>query len=258
MLEYLLVKKRSYNQYCAVARGLDMIGDRWTLLLIRELLLGPKRYGDLLVASPGMGTNLLADRLRQMEAEGLVERATLPPPAGSTVYRLTEAGAELETVVGAIGRWGMRFMGQRRRAEHLSPGAYFVAIRGRFRPDRAARLREAYEFRVDGRVFEVRLDNETCTTSEGTANGPVAVFTMDVETLNQLFLSEVTAAKAIRDGTVQVAGDAAALARFQDVFPPPDIRSGGEAAGRVSGRTRGQPSSPPSRAKAIDRERRDR
>jgi DNA-binding HxlR family transcriptional regulator len=216
--------KRSYNQYCAVARGLDVIGDRWTLLLVRELLLGPKRYGDLLAASPGIGTNLLADRLREMDTQGLVEQVILPAPAGSTVYRLTGAGAELETVVRAVGRWGTRFMGPRRRGEHLSPGAYFVAIRERFRPERAAGLREAYEFRVDGRVFEVRVNEGTCTTSEGSANGTAAVFTMRVEVLNQIFLGQVTAAEAIADGSVQVAGDAGALARFLEVFPPPDIR----------------------------------
>lgn len=213
--------KRSYNQYCAVARGLDVIGDRWTLLLVRELLLGPKRYGDLLAASPGIGTNLLADRLREMETHGLVERATLPPPAGSTVYRLTGEGAELETVVRAIGRWGACCMGPRRTDEHLSPGAYFIAIRERFRPERAAGLREGYEFRVDGRVFEVRVDEGTCTTSEGSANGPAAVFTMSAEALNQVFLGEVTAAQAIAEGIVQVAGDPGALARFQEVFPTP-------------------------------------
>lgn len=213
--------KRSYNQYCAVARGLDVIGDRWTLLLVRELLLGPKRYGDLLAASPGIGTNLLADRLREMEAQGLLERATLPPPAGSTVYRLTETGAELETVVRAIGRWGGRFMGPRRPEEHLSLGAYFIALRERFRPERAVGLHEAYEFQVDGRVFEVRVDDGTCTTSEDSANRPVAVFTMGVEALNQVFLGQVTAAQAIAGGSVQVAGDAGALARFQEVFPAP-------------------------------------
>lgn len=213
--------KRSYNQYCAVARGLDVIGDRWTLLLVRELLLGPKRYGDLLAASPGIGTNLLVGRLREMEAQGLVERATLPPPAGSTVYRLTETGAELDTVVRAIGRWGGRFMGPRRSEEHLSPGAYFIALRERFRPERAVGLHEAYEFRVDGRVFEVRVDDGTCTTSEGSANRPVAVFTMDVEALNQVFLGQVTAAQAIAGGSVEVAGDAGALARFQEAFAAP-------------------------------------
>jgi DNA-binding HxlR family transcriptional regulator/putative sterol carrier protein len=218
------VGKRTYNQYCAVARGLDVIGDRWTLLLVRELLLGPKRFADLLAANPGIGTNLLVDRLREMEAEGLVERVKLPPPAGSTVYRLTQAGGELEMVVRAIGRWGARLMGPRRPDEHLSLGAYFLAFRERFRPERAAGLREAYEFRVDGRVFEVRVDDGTCMTSEGSANGAAAVFTMSVEVLDQLFVGQVTATEAIADGSVQVAGDAQALARFEEVFPAPDAR----------------------------------
>jgi DNA-binding HxlR family transcriptional regulator/putative sterol carrier protein len=214
------VKKRTYNQYCAVARGLDVIGDRWTLLLIRELLLGPKRYGDLLAASPGIGTNLLADRLREMEAHGLLERVVLAPPAGSSVYRLTAAGAGLENVVRAVGRWGTRFMGTRRRGEHLSPGAYFVALRERFRPERAARLREAYEFRVAGRVFEVRVDGKNCSTAEGHVKDPAAAFTLSVDTLNQIFLGQITAARAIAEGSVQVDGDPGALARFQDVFAP--------------------------------------
>src|SRR6266566_8503741 len=86
---------RSYDQYCAVARGLDVIGDRWTLLLVRALLLGPIRYKDLLSGLPGIGTNLLADRLKELESAGLIERTVLPPPAGSTVYQLTEAGQAL-------------------------------------------------------------------------------------------------------------------------------------------------------------------
>jgi DNA-binding HxlR family transcriptional regulator len=216
------VAKRSYNQYCAVARGLDVIGDRWTLLLVRELLLGPRRYSDLLAATPGIGTNLLADRLHMLEAEGLVKRVTLPPPAGSTVYELTEDGVELDAVVRAIGRWGGRFMGPRRPAEHLAPGAYFVALRERFRPERSTGLHEAYEFRIDGRVFEVRIEDGTCTTSEGSANRPIAVFTMSAEMLDQIFLGQVTATQAIADASVQVAGDTQALARFQNVFPPLD------------------------------------
>lgn len=210
--------KRSYNQFCAVARALDVVGERWTLLLVRELLLGPKRYGDLLAASPGIGTNLLADRLKEMEAQGLIERTTLPPPAGSTVYRLTGAGSELEPIVRALGRWGGRFMDRREPDQHLSAGAYFIAIREWFRPQRAGGLRETYEFRVDGRAFEVRVSDGACATSEGSANGAVAAFTMGVETLDRLLRGEVHAAEVIADGRVKLEGDASALARFQGMF----------------------------------------
>src|SRR5918995_3325809 len=98
--------KRRYDQYCALARTLDVVGERWTLLLVRELLLGPRRYKDLLAGLPGIGTNLLAERLRHLEEFGLVRRRSLPPPAGSRVYELTELGRGLESVVMELGRWG--------------------------------------------------------------------------------------------------------------------------------------------------------
>ncbi len=214
------MSKRTYNQYCAIARALDVIGDRWTLLLVRELMLGPKRYGDLLAASPGIGTNLLADRLRELESAGLVERIVLPPPAGSTVYQLTEAGSGLEPVMMALGRWGRRFMGPIRPDEYLSPGAFFIALRARFDPENAVGVREAYEFRVEGRVFEVRVEEGVCVTSEGRANAPAAIFTLDVETFSEIFFGRLTAEEAVRSERVQVTGDKAALARFQKTFPP--------------------------------------
>src|SRR5690349_12744259 len=92
-------ERRSYQQFCGVARALDVVGERWTLLIVRNLLLGPRRYGDLLAELPGLTTNLLAKRLREMELVGLVEKRELPPPAASTVYALTADGAALEGVV---------------------------------------------------------------------------------------------------------------------------------------------------------------
>src|SRR5260370_31204980 len=140
--------RRSYDQYCAIARGLDVIGERWTLLLIRDLLLGPRRYSDLLTGMPGIGTNLLADRLRELEAAGLLERAVLPPPAGSTVYQLTEAGKNLEPVVISLGRWGSQFLGSPKKTDIMVPRAYFVAMRGVYNPQAAAGLTQTYEVRI--------------------------------------------------------------------------------------------------------------
>ena len=148
--------RRSYDQYCAVARGLDVIGDRWTLLIARDLLLGPKRYKDLLSGLPGIGTNLLADRLKELEGAGLIERAVLPPPAGSTVYQLTETGLALEPVMIALGRWGARFLGAPKKSDVMVPRAYFVAMRGVFDREAAAALSEIYEVRIADLVFEVR------------------------------------------------------------------------------------------------------
>ena len=104
---------RSYGQYCSVAKALDVIGDRWSLLVIRELLLqGPCRYTDLRNGLPGIATNLLSDRLRELEAAGLVRREEAAPPVATTLFHLTEAGAQLEPALEALGAWGIRYMTQ--------------------------------------------------------------------------------------------------------------------------------------------------
>ena len=206
--------RRSYDQYCAVARGLDVIGDRWTLLLVRDLLLGPKRYKDLLSGLPGIGTNLLADRLHELEAAGLIERTVLPPPAGSSVYQLTESGKALEPVMSSLGRWGARFMGRPRKTDVMVPRAYFVAMRGVFNAEAAAGVREAYEVRIGNLVFEVRVDDGRLTTSEGQATNPDVVMTLDVKTLNDLMFHLITPAAALASGRVDVKGDPKALERF--------------------------------------------
>src|SRR5262245_50097161 len=109
MKSKLQTERRSYDQWCAVARSLDIVGERWTMLIVRDLLIGPKRYKDILAGLPGIGTNLLARRLRELEARGVVERSVLPSPANATVYGLTAKGAALEPVVLALGRWGFEF-----------------------------------------------------------------------------------------------------------------------------------------------------
>ena len=212
------MSKRTYGQYCAVARGLDIIGDRWTLLIVRDLLLGPKRYTDMLWGLPGIGTNLLATRLQEMEGAGLLERGTLPPPAGSAVYRLTDTGAALEPVLAAIGRWGGRFLGEPLPSDVMVPRAYFVAIRHAFRPELADGLTETYELRVGGNVFEVRVDDGRCTTREGAARDPDAVIVLDVETLNALLLEGLPPREAIADGRVALTGDSGSLERFARLF----------------------------------------
>jgi alkyl sulfatase BDS1-like metallo-beta-lactamase superfamily hydrolase len=134
----------------------------------------------------------------------------------------------------AIGRWGARFLSERRPDDELSPGAYFVALRARFQPEESRGLRETYEFRVAGRVFEVRVDDGTCTTSEGRASTADAVFAMDVETLNAIFFGQLRAEEAIRSGAVAASGDPKALARFQRIFCPPHVA----ATGRPTSSTR--------------------
>lgn len=103
--------RRSYRQFCGLARALDILGERWTLLIVRDLLRGPKRYGELLAGLPGLTTNLLAKRLRELEDAGVVEKLQLPPPASVTAYALSDRGRELEPAVMALGRWGGALLG---------------------------------------------------------------------------------------------------------------------------------------------------
>lgn len=211
--------RRSYNQYCPVARTLDLVGDRWTLLMIRDLFLGPRRYKDLLEGLPGIGTNLLADRLRELEEAGVVERAVLPPPAGSSVYQLTEIGEKLWPVVVAMGRWGSRFLGPVRDNDVLLPAAYLIAMRAAFRPERAVGVDETFELRVGDRAYEVTVKDGRCSTREGLAVDPGAVFVMDVETLNDLLFGQLAATDAVSAGRVEIRRtDAAGLDRFLAMF----------------------------------------
>ncbi len=139
--------KRSYEQYCPVAVTLDVVGDRWTLLIVRELLNGPLRYTDLQTALPGIPPNLLADRLRELEAEGLVERQTLAPPAARTVFALTEDGRDLDRVVRDLARWGLRRLPPPRADEEVRP---IMAIRAALLPFALAEPRHGREALLGG------------------------------------------------------------------------------------------------------------
>ncbi len=213
--------KRSYDQYCALARALDVVGERWTLLLVRELLLGPKRYKDLLAGLPGIGTNLLAERLRHLQEIGMIRRRALPPPAGSTVYELTELGQGLESAVMELGRWGAYFLGEPRERDALQPGWFFVSIRATFRPELAAEVDERYEFRVAGETFHVVIDRGRLTSGQGAVADPDAVVSTDLQTFIALLAQRLTPADALATRAVEVEGDPAALSRFVEIFAWP-------------------------------------
>ncbi len=224
--------KRSYHQYCALARGLDLVGDRWTLLIVRDLLLGPMRYGDLAAGLPGISTNMLADRLRELEGAGVLGRATLPPPAGSAVYQLTQTGQGLEPVLLALGRWGAQFLGRPGDGDVLVPRAYFVALRGRFHPEDAGELRMTWELRIGNQVFEVRVADGRCTTRQGSASLPDVVMVMDEETLNALLIEQQPWRRARQEGRLRVLqGDDNFVGRFFELFGTPMwVRAQAEAA----------------------------
>ncbi len=159
---------KAYGQFCGVAKALDVVGERWTLLVVRDLLLGPRRYSDLLAAMPGLTTNLLARRLKSLQAHGLVERRVLPPPAGSRVYALTDRGRELEAVVLALGRFGHAYLSTPAGDDRVDLRWAMVSLLRRYRGHPADPVR-VLEWSIDGTLFEVRLGPEGVVVHDGAA-----------------------------------------------------------------------------------------
>ncbi len=214
--------QRTYNQYCATARTLDLVGERWTLLLIRELLTGPKRFGDLQAGLRGLGTGLLAARLKHLEREGLAHKITLPPPARTPAYALTEAGQELGPPILGLARWGLKWaMGERRESETFHPGWAILGARACFDAAAAQGLRMVYEFRIDDEVFHTRIDDGAIEALHGPAQHPDATITISEEAFLEVTSGGTTFAGAIKAGAASASGDRAALGRLKSLFRLP-------------------------------------
>jgi DNA-binding HxlR family transcriptional regulator len=197
-------KKRSYGQHCTVARALDAVGERWTLLLVRELSTGPKRYKDLLGGLPGIGTNLLAARLKRLEGEGIVGRATLPPPAGSNVYELTVLGKELEPVLVALSRWGARFLDDPGEDDEVRAGWAAIALRSAVPAGASDGRLGTYEFHIDGETFHLRAGGEEVEVRQGPAPDPDLVVQGDAGTLLAVASGRMSPEEAVRSGALKV------------------------------------------------------
>jgi len=201
-------EKRSYGQYCTVARALDVVGERWTLLLVRELSTGPKRFKDLLGGLPGIGTNLLAARLKGLEGEGIVRRATLPPPAGSNVYELTDVGRSLEPVIVALSRWGARLLDAPREGEESRAGWAAVALRSAVESGAAGGLDGTYEFRIDDETFYLRVeDGGKVELRQGSALYPDLVVTGDANTFLAVASGRLSPEEAVESRSLRVEGE---------------------------------------------------
>ncbi|TQM83085.1 HxlR family transcriptional regulator [Saccharothrix saharensis] len=214
--------QRTYNQYCATARTLDLVGERWTLLLVRELLTGPKRFGDLRKSLRGLGTGLLAARMKHLEREGLAHKVTLPPPARTPAYALTEAGRELGPAVLALARWGTKWaMGGRREGEAFHPGWAVLAMEAFFDPDAAAGVRAVYEFRVGDEVFHVRVADGAVDADHGPAHQPDAVVETTEDVFADLADGRSSLADRIASGDATASGDRGALRLLGTLFRRP-------------------------------------
>ena len=160
--------RRAYNQACPLAFSLDLIGERWTLLIVRDLLLGPLRFSDLLQRLPGIGRNLLTTRLKDLEAEQIVAHRKLAPPAGAMVYELTDKGQQLEPTLLALSAWALRHVPPQRYASgHPSPDLAAMGFKLAFDPDRAAGRREVHQFVAHGVPFFMRVGGEEVSGHRG-------------------------------------------------------------------------------------------
>jgi DNA-binding HxlR family transcriptional regulator len=215
-----MATKRTYGDRCGVARALDFVGERWGLLVVRELLLGPKRFTDLRAGLPNMGPDVLAQRLRDLERAGVLRRTKLPPPAGAQVYELTEWGRELEPVVLGLGAWGSRAPFPPGDAR-LGVDSAVLALKTLFDQAAAGSLEEEYELRLGADRFRARIAGGALDVARGSAEHPVAIIETDPATLARVLWHGRVLAAALKAGDVRIDGDRSAGRRFLALFPPP-------------------------------------
>jgi DNA-binding HxlR family transcriptional regulator len=212
---------RTYGDLCGIARGLDVVGERWALLVVRELILGPKRFTDLRAGLPHVGPDVLAQRLRELEGAGLLRRRTLAPPAGSRVYELTDRGRALEPVLVELGRWGT-FAPVPSGDPRLGIDSTMIALRTLFDPGAAGELSGTYELRLGDQVFRAEVEDGDFTLSRGEAPDADATISSDPMTLAGVLWQGRSPADAQRARELAVEGDRRAAARFFELFPLPE------------------------------------
>jgi DNA-binding HxlR family transcriptional regulator len=215
-------RSRSYGDACRFAHALDLVGERWALLIVRELLLGPKRFTDLRVGLPHASTNILSERLRELERNAIVRKRKLPPPAGSSVYELTEWGRELEPIVTKLGAWGARSP-IAPEAREIGTDSIVLALGSLFDREAAADLDATYELRIDEERFRVALAGGELELGRGAAAGPDASLTFpDAATMAALLSRQLDFEEALASGALQVEGGKQAAKRFLRLFPMPE------------------------------------
>ncbi len=219
------MSSRSYRDRCGVARALDVVGERWALLVVRELLLGPKRFTDLRAGLPRVTPDVLAQRLRELEAAELVRRDGLPPPAASRVYALTPAGLELEPVVLALGRWGSRRAFPDGDAVFGADSAV-LGLKTLFDAGADAELDARIELRLDAQRYAARVAGSGFAVARGEADAPDAVIETDPGTLAAVLWHGAALTSTLRSGALRISGDRRVAERFLALFPLPAGASG--------------------------------
>jgi DNA-binding HxlR family transcriptional regulator len=217
-----MATQRSYGEACRFAYALDIVGERWALLVVRELLLGPKRFTDLRDGLPSASPNILSARLRELEQAGVVHRRKLPPPAGSWVYELTEWGRELEPVVTRLGAWGARSPVP---PEHQVIGvdSIVLALRSLFDPEAAGDLEASYELRFGDERFHVDVAGGELELGRGAATAPTVAIEIDEPgTFAAVLAGQLPLEGALGSGAMRIGGGKREAQRFLRLFPMPE------------------------------------
>lgn len=215
------VAKRRYDDGCATAHALNVVGERWALLVVRELLLGPRRFTDLRAALPGIGPNVLAQRLSGLTEAGVVARCLLAPPASVWAYELTPWGRELEAPIAALGRWGARSPALP-RGRPMSAASLVLSMRTMFDPSTAAGVRLSLDLAIGAERFAVTVGKGSIAIEPGAASDPDARIASDVDTLARLAYDGAKLGDSIESGAVVVDGDRSAAKRFFKLFTLPE------------------------------------
>ena len=216
-----MATRRTYADGCAIAHGLDLGGERWALLVVRELLLGPKRFTDLKRGLPNASPNVISERLRELERAGIVRRAKLPPPASARVYELTDWGRELEETVLSLGRWAVRSPSQPRDAP-VGLDSVVLALKTLFDPHAATKLQASYDLRIGEDRFWIDVSGGRIELARGSADQPDATIDTDLGALSAVIWGGRSLADAQRAGEMRIEGDEAAVQRLVGLFPMPE------------------------------------
>jgi DNA-binding HxlR family transcriptional regulator len=214
---------RSYDDPCGVARALDRVGERWSILIVRELLLGPKRFSDLTRGLPSVSPNVLTHRLRELETAGVVERTETLPPASGIAYGLTVWGRELDSLVVALARWGSR--APLASGGELSPDAFALSLRTTFDPSVAPDLSARLVMRVDGDRFSVMIDGGHITVARGDSTQHDLVLAGATATLRAVIYGGLDLRHARSDGRLHIEGTLALARTVIGCFRRPHMRA---------------------------------
>jgi DNA-binding HxlR family transcriptional regulator/putative sterol carrier protein len=207
-----------YRQYCGLARALDVVGDRWTLLIVRELLPGPRRFTDLIDGLPGISRKLLTERLRDLERDGVIARTELPPPAARQVYELTDDGRHLGDAMAPLIGWGAKRLGERKSGESFHPRWAAIGMAYLANRQAAKGVRETYQYLVGDSAFHLTIDDGSIELHDGRADDPAVTVTTDEETWAGVATGRIRVSAAEASGALTFAGDRQAEKRLRTIF----------------------------------------